>query len=320
MSTSVAAAAHARQFAADVEYYLSQAPRQLPSRCLYDALGSALFEAICELPWYRITRAEMRLLAAHRDEIFSRLPPLTRIVELGPGHGGKLRLLVGTRQARPCAAAVHLVDLSASALEIAAHTIDAHTGIPVVTHHAGYEDGLVAATARAEGRTLVAFLGSNIGNFDPPGAAAFLQNVRAALSAGDALLLGIDLVKPEPTLLLAYDDPLGVTAAFNRNLLVRINRELGGTFDVGCFAHRAVWRREHSRIEMHLVARHATHVRVPGARLDFSMAAGEPIWTESSYKYHPDDIARLLAPCGFDVDAQWLDAEAAFALTLAMAT
>ena len=159
------------------------------------------------------------------------------------------------------------------------------------------------------------FLGSNIGNFDPPGADAFLRHVRSVLSPGDLLLLGADLVKPEAELLAAYDDPLGVTAAFNKNLLVRINRELGGDFDLAAFDHRAIWNAAEQRVEMHLASRHAQEVRLAGGvRIRFE--AGETIWTESSYKYTEDSIADLGAQTGFAVSTQWIDPDARFALTL----
>jgi dimethylhistidine N-methyltransferase len=307
------------QFAADVRYYVSLNPPQLPSQYFYDDLGSALFEAICRLPWYGITRAELRLLAAHRDEVFRRLPPISSVVELGPGSGEKLRVLLEAGEARARALDVHLVDLSQSALEIAAHTVGAVSAAKVTTHHATYEAGLRAATSPGNGHTLVAFLGSNIGNFDPPGTAAFLQNLRAGLAIGDAVLLGIDLVKPEPALLLAYDDPLGVTAAFNLNLLERINRELDGNFRIDKFAHRARWNEDRSRMEMHLVARSPQQIHIGRANVDLALAAGEHIWTESSYKYRPAEIVDLLHSCGLHMTAQWVDVQDAFALTLARA-
>ena len=308
----------AAQFATDVRYYLSLTPRQLPSEYFYDALGSALFDAICRLPWYGITRAESRLLGAHSADIFGRTGGLSRIVELGPGNGDKLRLLLDAADF-PGVLNVHLVDVSPHALDLAARTIAELAGVSVVRHCATYDDGLRAAMAHTTGRSLIAFLGSNIGNFDPPGAAAFLSNVRRSVSRHDALLVGVDLVKPERALLLAYDDPLGVTAAFNRNLLVRINRELGADFDVDQFRHQAVWNGSESRIEMHLVAGCAQRVRIDHAELDVHLEAGERIWTESSYKYSPDGIRALLRSCGFAVAAQWIDEGDRFALTLAEA-
>ena len=310
--------AAAAQFAADVHYYLMQDPRQLPSQYLYDALGSALFEAICELPWYRITRAEQRLLAAHGAEIFREVAPVSTIVELGSGSGEKLWTIADRRDADTPSLDIHLVDVSASALDASARTLASLEGVRVTTHQARYEDGLrfvTSALVPAE-RLLVVFLGSNIGNFDPPGANAFLRGIRGQIRSGDALLLGADLVKPERELLLAYDDPLGVTAAFNRNLLVRINQELGGNFDLDQFAHHVEWNASESRIEMHLVARRAQQVRVTKADTAFTLQAGDRIWTESSYKYHPAQIMMLLEAAGFRRVNQWVDADDGFALTL----
>jgi uncharacterized SAM-dependent methyltransferase len=190
-----------------------------------------------------------------------------------------------------------------------------------VLHEATYETGLeeLAAEPRAAGRRLAVFLGSNIGNFDAPGANEFLRAIRRGLASGDGLLLGADLVKPERTLQLAYDDPLGVTAAFNRNLLVRINRELGGDFELEAFDHAAVWNADASRVEMHLVARRPQRVRIPAADLDVRFDSGERIWTESSYKYDPGQVVAILESAGFQCAAQWIDETDRFALTLAQA-
>jgi len=166
---------------------------------------------------------------------------------------------------------------------------------------------------------LALFLGSNIGNFDPPGADEFLRTIRRALEPGDALLIGADLVKPERDLLLAYDDPLGVTAAFNRNLLVRVNRELDADFDLDAFEHRAIWNAGESRVEMHLVSRRSQHVRIQASGLDLLLQAGETIWTESSYKYRAPEIVEMLRGAGFREIDQWVDAPDAFALTLVAA-
>ncbi|HYN10013.1 MAG TPA: L-histidine N(alpha)-methyltransferase [Vicinamibacterales bacterium] len=320
----------ASRFAADVAFYLNQTPRQLPSRYLYDALGSSLFDAICHLPWYRITRAETGMLARHGSDILAAVHPLARIVELGSGNGEKLAVLLETRRRTRTPLQVHLVDLSRAALETAAHAVGAFPGVTVVAHHATYEDGLDAAVRSAQTgsqgagspkrvarrRTLALFLGSNIGNFDPPAAEALLRQVAASLAPADAFLLGADLVKPERDLLLAYDDPLGVTAAFNMNLLVRINRELGADFDIGSFRHRAVWNAARSRVEMHLVSLRPQRVRVPAAGVDLTLRAGETIWTESSYKYRAPEVLRTLERCGFRRRVQWVDDDARFAVTL----
>jgi dimethylhistidine N-methyltransferase len=309
----------ARAFADDVQYYLSLQPRQLPSRHLYDALGSALFEAICRLPWYRVTRAEQRLLEMHGRQIFRRLDPLSTLAELGPGSGEKLVTLIASGRSSPTPLTVHLVDVSAAALDSARRLVGGLDDVNVVAHHGTYEVGLaqVAARTRTSGRMLVLFLGSNIGNFDPPGADAFLRGLRAALVPGEAFLIGADLVKDEPDLLAAYDDPLGVTAAFNRNLLLRINLELGGDIDLDAFAHQAIWNAAHSRVEMHLVSRKNQRITIPAADFDFTIREGESIWTESSYKYQPAGIVNVLQRAGFRLVEQWVDDEAGFALTLA---
>jgi len=308
----------AAQFALDVEYYLAQQPRQLPSRYLYDPLGSALFDAICHLPWYRITRAEIRLLAGHGRAIFDAWKQGDTIVELGGGNGDKLVTLVEAGRRGATSLDLHLIDVSAKALSTSARVLSALGRVRVVTHEAPYEIGLeeVRRERFGAGRMLALFLGSNIGNFDPPGADAFLRGIRSALVRSDVFLIGADLVKPERDLLLAYDDPLGVTAAFNRNLLVRINRELGGDCDVEAFSHRAIWNAAESRVEMHLVSRRRQRVRIPAAHLEFELADGESIWTESSYKYRPEDVAHMLERAGFRLMEQWIDEEDAFALTL----
>lgn len=304
--------------ARDVRYYLTLSPRQLPSRYLYDPLGSALFEAICALPWYGVTRAELALLERHARDLFARAGRVSRVVELGSGSGEKLAALVSRGGIAPSAVTVHLVDVSASALELASRALAALGVVSIARHETTYEAGLdQVRRVRIAGRTLALFLGSNIGNFDPPGAAVFLGAIREALAPRDLLLLGADLVKPERELLLAYDDPLGVTAAFNRNLLVRINRELEADFDLDRFAHRAVWNAGASRVEMHLVSLARQRVRVPGAGLEVTLQEGETIWTESSYKYEPEGLTPLLARAGFRLVRRWVHEADRFALTLA---
>jgi dimethylhistidine N-methyltransferase len=305
-------------FAADVRRDLALVPRQLQSKYLYDPLGSSLFEAICRLPWYRITRAESRLLGAHAGTIVSAIAEGSTIVELGCGSGEKLVLLAESLQARGASAIVHLIDVSSQALEQTERRLRRLDHFSVVGHQSTYEVGLRKAVASRQGGgpMLVLLLGSNIGNFDTPAASAFLDRIRQALAPGDLLLLGADLVKPEADLLLAYDDPLGVTAAFNRNLLVRINRELGGNFDLEQFAHRAIWNAEQQRIEMHLVSLAEQQVRIPAAGLSASFRAGEYIWTESSYKYTADQIVHLGRGTGFTTSEQWVDEDAQFALTM----
>jgi dimethylhistidine N-methyltransferase len=303
------------EFATDVAEYLQRTPRQLPSRYFYDALGSALFDAICRLPWYRVTRAETALLARHARQIFEPLTRPLNITELGCGNGEKLAVLLehgGERFRR-----VHLIDISPAALRSARARLAVLPAIPVTTFQGTYEAGLSRLTThRGQGAWLVLFLGSNIGNFDPPAARDLLRLIRGSLHPGDALLLGTDLVKSRRALQLAYDDPLQVTAAFNRNLLRRINDELGGTFDLEGFAHRALWNPQESRIEMHLVSTRQQLVRIDGVDLEIEFKSGEWIWTESSYKYEPDQVVSEGRLAGFTDAQQWIDEDARFALTL----
>jgi dimethylhistidine N-methyltransferase len=319
---SAAAAARANAlavFAEDVRYYLALRPRQLPSKYLYDALGSALFDAITALPWYGLTRAEMRLLTQHAGELFDGMHDVSTILELGPGNGEKLETLIRAGATRGRRIDVRLIDISAAALERAACRLEGIPAVEVVGCEGTYEAGLeqFRADRHGAGRTIALCLGSNIGNFDPPGAEAFLRNLHAALRPGDMLLLGVDLVKPERDFLLAYDDPLGVTSAFNRNLLVRINRELSADFDLDGYGHRADWNAAWSRIEMHLVSRGRQRVHITGAGVEFEIAEGATIWTESSYKYRPSDIVALVERNGFRARAQWTDGANPFALTAA---
>jgi dimethylhistidine N-methyltransferase len=307
--------------AADVRRFLTSTPRQLPSRALYDTLGSALFDAICHLPWYPITRAERRLIAGRRQEILAAAGMCERLIELGCGNGEKLDLLLGSDRERTdgIPQRIDLVDVSASALAAASRLISEDRNVVVGTHQQRYEEGIRAATRlRAPGERIgVLFLGSNIGNFDPPGARAFLTTVRETLRAGDSLVIGADLIKPERELLLAYDDPLGVTAAFNKNLLVRLNREMGATFDVTAFDHRAIWNAEQSRVEMHLVSRARQRVDVPAAGLSLDLAKGDAIWTESSYKYEIATFETMLRRAGFEPARHWVEREGQFVLVVA---
>src|SRR2546421_2090419 len=295
-------------FAADVRRDLALAPKQLQSKYLYDALGSSLFEAICRLPWYRITRAERRLLEQRAPDVIARLTRVSAdavplFVELGCGSGEKLVILAEALQTAGGHGRVHLIDISSQALEQSERTLGRLRHFSVVGHRETYEVGLRhAAEHREDGNPmLVLLLGSNIGNFDTPAADGFLGEIRRALAPEDFLLLGADLVKPERDLLIAYDDPLGVTAAFNRNLLVRINRELGGSFDIDAFAHRAVWNPAAQRIEMHLESLADQAVTIASAGITVRFARGERIWTESSYKYDESQIEQMGIRAGFAV-------------------
>ena len=305
-------------FCSDVARDLQRTPKVLQSKYLYDALGSSLFDAICRLPWYRITRAEAMLLARHAREIAAaaQRPGDLSVVELGCGNGEKLETIIAALAShRPVA--VHLIDIAADALKATSERLSRFPHVMVHCHQGTYQEGLRAlGDAGAGGNRLALFLGSNIGNFDRGAAGELLGAIRAALAPQDLLLLGADLVKPAADLILAYDDPLGVTAAFNRNLLVRMNRELGAAFDLRAFDHRAVWNQQEQRIEMHLVSRVRQEVEIPAAGIRVRFAAGESIWTESSYKYSEGEIAAMGSRAGFRAVAQFVDADARFALTL----
>jgi dimethylhistidine N-methyltransferase len=240
--------------------------------------------------------------------------PVT-LVELGCGSGDKLAILAGAAGQR--VPQIQLIDISAMALEMACRRLEAIGIRQIIPHHATYEEGLARAARNrpSQGALAVLFLGSNLGNFDPDVARALLTRIRRLLRPGDALLLGADLVKPVRSLMLAYDDPLQVTAAFNRNLLRRINAELNGTFDLDSFAHRAVWRPRERRVEMHLVSLHRQAVRIGAANLEIAFEEGETIWTESSHKYEPEEIVAEGRAAGFDLAEQWLDDDAGFAVT-----
>ena len=311
-------AAGVDELVAEVVDGLTRPAKQLPSKYLYDALGSQLFEAICELPWYRITRGERVLLARERATITAPLGGEASIIELGGGNGEKLAILIEALVERGARVATHLVDISPTALDLSARTLGGYPRVSVRCHAAAYLDGLRAAVRDVDGGRpcLALFLGSNIGNLGLAEADRFLRDIRARLRPGDLLLLGADLVKSEADLILAYDDPLGVTAAFNANLLVRLNRELDADFDLAEFDYRAVWNAGASRVETYLVSRSEQTVCLPRAGCCVRLAAGEAIWTESSHKYERGQIAALGERAGFAVREQWIEPDSQFALTL----
>lgn len=309
------------EFAADVRAGLARpGQKELPSRYLYDDLGSALFEAITLLPEYGLTRADERIIERYAPEIARRFQGPVRVAELGSGVGKKTRPLLRAL-ARSREVAYYPIDVSPLALERCRWEAERLGRIRVTPIERDYLGGLLDATSRRRvgDRLLVLFLGSTIGNFERPAAEAFLRSVRALLRPGDALLVGADLVKPAALLLPAYDDPTGVTAAFNRNLLGRMNRELGADFDLDAFEHQARWDDGRRRIEMHLVSRAAQNVSVPGACLSVCFEAGESIWTESCHKFQAGELDEMACACGFRPEAQWTDEEWPFAECLWLA-
>jgi len=307
------------EFAREVRAGLTRAGQKtLPCRYLYDDVGSALFEAITYLPEYGLTRADQRILESCAGELAASLPGNVAVAELGSATGAKTRPILEALRARQ-PVVYYPIDLSATPLERCARELgDVATVRPLPVN---YLEGMrQVAERRARGqKLLVLFLGSTIGNFEPCAAIDFLHTIRQCLQPGDALLLGTDLVKPKALLLAAYDDPAGVTAAFNRNLLARVNRELDADFDLRQFAHQARYHKARQRIEMHLRAKSAQVVNIRGAGLVVEFAANETICTEACHKFQPEQIRGMARAAGFRMEAQWTDEEWAFAESLLVA-
>lgn len=306
------------EFAAEVRAGLTRSgQRELPSKYFYDAVGSELFEAICLLPEYGLTRADTRLLQRYAEEMVSRIPSPAHVAELGSGTGKKTRVLLEA-MARNRRISYYPIEISTAALEACEKELGQLNLVSLVGYEKPYLEGLQAVAARrnAGEHLCVLFLGSTIGNFDRPAARDFLRQVREVLEPGDSLLLGTDLEKDEGVQLLAYDDPAGVTAAFNLNLLARINRELGGDFQLRDFRHLALWNATERRIEMHLQSIRRQRVSIPGAALQIGLQEGETIWTESSHKYHPREPFEMAEQAGFRQIGQWTDEEWPFAQNL----
>ncbi|HKW97301.1 MAG TPA: L-histidine N(alpha)-methyltransferase [Bryobacteraceae bacterium] len=295
--------------------------KELPSLYLYDEIGAALFEVITLLPEYGLTRADARLIERHAPEITERVAGPVIVAELGSGSGRKTRwILEALARRRPLT--YYPIDISHSALVKCRGELGRLDGVTMVEVEQPYLEGLDAIAARRKrGQVLmVLFLGSTIGNFDRAGAREFLTKVRERLAVNDALLLGTDLVKPVPQLLAAYNDPIGATAAFNLNVLARINRELGGEFVLADFQHQAIYNSPKRRIEMHLRSKRKQKVRVRDADLTVSFAAAESIWTESSHKFRVEELPQVARAAGFRMEAQWVDQEWPFAESLLIAT
>ena len=322
MPTSSPPLRHVSEFMADVRAGLTKpGQRELPSKYLYDEVGSALFEAISVLPEYGLTRADARLLQNHAREIVDRLPSPLLVAELGSGSGKKTRWILEAL-ARRQKTYYYPIEISPHALAACEKELGQIDLVSVVGYERPYLEGLRAvADGRGAGdHLLVLFLGSTIGNFDRGPDEVFLREARETLRPGDALLLGTDLEKDVGVQLLAYDDPAGVTAAFNLNLLARINRELGADFDLSCFRHEARWNSVERRIEMHLRSTRRQTVEIPRAGVRVILNQDETIWTESSHKYKARDIPAMAGRTGFRCEAQWIDQEWPFAQNLLLAT
>ncbi|HET6971493.1 MAG TPA: L-histidine N(alpha)-methyltransferase, partial [Phenylobacterium sp.] len=306
------AGAAVSDFEADVLAGLARPRKQIPPKHFYDAEGSRLFEAITELAEYYPTRTEIGLLRQAAPEISGHIAEGAALVEFGSGASVKTRIVL---DAAPQLAVYAPIDISASALEGAARDIRAaYPALTVAPLRDDFTNAL-RLPAETEGRPVVGFFpGSTIGNFTPQEARSFLVGARRLLGPGAAFLVGIDLVKDPATLVAAYDDALGVTAAFNKNLLSRINRELDGGFDLDAFAHRAVWNDAESRIEMHLMSLRDQTVRAAGRAFHF--AAGETIHTENSYKFTIPRFAKLADDAGWTLEQEWVSPAPAFGMVL----
>ncbi len=303
------------EFVTDVRNGLTRVPQKiLRSQYLYDDIGSALFEVITLLPEYGLTRADERLLDRHASDLSALLSSNVVVAELGSGSGVKTRRIL-TELTNRGGITYFPIDISVAALERCRTELQQVQKVRIDPLAYSYMDGLREAVDRAPGsaQLLLLFLGSTIGNFDRPVAIEFLRDIRSVLRAGDVMLFGTDMEKPIPQLLAAYDDPAGVTAAFNKNIIARINRELGGDFDLAEFEHVAVYNEAERRIEMHLNSCLHQKVHIPAAKLTVNFRKGETIWTESSHKFNCEEIVRMATETGFRCDQQWVDEDWPFA-------
>jgi L-histidine Nalpha-methyltransferase len=311
----------ASAFATDVRAGLTNSPKTLPPKYFYDDLGSQLFEAICRLPEYYLTRAEREILSHNADEIISSFDGPVRLVELGSGSAEKTRYLIEALLGRQAELHYLPVDISDVSLEGSSlELLHVYPRLRITAFAADYFTALDAlakeSAARRAERTVALFLGSNIGNFDPTESRAFLKEVRRMLKDGDGLLMGADLKKSASILEPAYEDALGVTAAFNLNLLARINRELDGDFRVKNFYHRAVYNERVGRVEVYIVSRDRQSARINAIDLDVSFERGETIHTENSYKFDLDQLAMLARDTGFALRKTWFDSDRRFSFNL----
>lgn len=304
------------EFARDVAAGLTAEPKRLSCRYFYNGEGSRLFAAICELPEYYLTRAETEILQCHACEIASLFPADVTVIELGSGSAVKTRLLL--EALLPGRRVRYLpIDICRPVLEqSAADLVERFGTLEIVAVAAEYHEGLRHLASESVRPRLILWLGSNIGNFTRAEAAAFLRRVRDTMTPPDRMLVGVDLRKDRAVLEAAYDDAAGVTAAFNRNLLARINHELDGNFDLSVFQHRAIYNEDPGRIEMYLVSTRVQGVTIGRIGLNVTFAAGETIHTENSYKYSLAEINALATAAGLQEQSSWRDVAGRFSLHL----
>jgi L-histidine N-alpha-methyltransferase len=304
-------------FAAEVRAGLTRVPKSLPCRWLYDQHGSVLFEEICTTPEYYLPQAEREILERHAQEIAALLASPPSLLEFGSGSASKTRVLIEACLRQHERVRFIPVDISPWALEACLRVLSPRSpGLDVLTVAGDYAEGL-RQLARENGRArLVIWLGSSVGNLHRPEASAFLRHVGAFLGAGDRVLVGIDLRKDRSVLEAAYDDARGVTARFNKNILARINRELGGHFEVETFSHVVRYDEAAGRMEMHLESAVEQRVCIDRLALEVPFRVGETIHTENSYKYSPEEIAALACAAKLRLDRRWLDSAGRFSLNL----
>lgn len=306
--------------AEDVRRGLSTQPKRFLPKYFYDQLGSQLFEAICLLPEYYLTRAENEILERSADEIVASVAGDITLIEMGSGSASKTRLLIEALLRKQAELLFIPVDISASALDSSSRILlQSYPELRIEAYAADYFAGLAELEKEQRGRTLALFLGSNISNFDPDEALKFLRALRQVLHAGDALLLGADLKKEKSVLEAAYNDALGVTAAFNLNVLARINRELDGNFDLRAFRHHAFYNEAVGRVEIYIESTREQTVSISQLEMEVQFHEGEQIHTENSYKYDRNDISRLATETGFVHGRTWLDTQERFSSNLLMA-
>jgi L-histidine N-alpha-methyltransferase len=304
-------------FAADVLSGLSATPKHLFAKYLYDALGSQLFEAICRVDEYYLTRAENEILSRRADEIVSSIVGCETLVELGSGSAEKTRQIIEALLRQRAELLFVPVDISASALEKSSRSLlESYPSLRIRAYAADYFEGLATLKSFDARPMLVLFLGSNIGNFEKDEAENFLRAIRGVLKSGDALLLGVDLKKDRATLEAAYNDALGVTRAFIVNELARINRELGGNFDLWAFGLRSVYNEAAGCVEVYLESLRSQSVEIRQLNLTLSFAAGERMHMENAYKYDLSELSTLAAQSGFQLTRTWLDEQQRFSSNL----
>jgi L-histidine N-alpha-methyltransferase len=306
---------HLSDIAAEVLQGLSRPNKSLPPKLFYDERGSALFEEITRLPEYYPTRTEAAILKANADDICSRMGSDVAVSELGAGTATKTRILLNSLVRTQTKVDYFPLDVSHAALQQAQNELNAvYETVNVQPYVGDFED--LSFLEDHEPPRLVLYIGSSIGNLEQNDAINLLKNVAMHLSPGDHLLLGVDLVKNREVLLAAYNDSAGVTAAFNKNVLARINRELDGNFDIDAFRHIAIWNESAARVEMHLESTHPQQIRIDALEQTWNFSKGERIHTENSYKYTLERLENLMRCSGFDVEHIWTDPQSWFAVAL----